>query len=174
VVGTGEVIVDAEGVLPTRARSSAENANASAIGGWSRDLGESVGAPSGRTRLAIEDWVYCDGTVRPRNGAPFADVARQSWGAAAKAICVCEPHVRQDSVTEQVRVPTENAGSMVWVLRSYRAAVSSRRTCKRPRVLISGATARRSRSPWRADCVVTLDRNEAAPWTWARGVCPCL
>jgi hypothetical protein len=36
--------------------------------------------PSERTRLAIDGWVYCDGTVRSRNGTPAADGALQCGG----------------------------------------------------------------------------------------------
>src|SRR5271166_4717118 len=86
VLGTGEVIVD---IVATRVLSYA-NEVFSGERKYLLDL-PVIPGPGGigrvravgpdATRLAVGDWVFCDPTVRSRDGAPWPDITLQAWSA---------------------------------------------------------------------------------------------
>lgn len=110
-LGTGEVVVD---VVATRVISYA-NEVFSGARNYQLEL-PAVPGPSciGRvratgpdaTRLAIGEWVYCDPTVRARDGAP--DILLQGWSAASAGGLRLQRYFRHGSWAEQMRLPTEN------------------------------------------------------------------
>jgi NADPH:quinone reductase-like Zn-dependent oxidoreductase len=113
VLGTGEVIVD---VVATRVISYA-NEVFSGARGYRMEL-PAVPGPSciGRvravgpdaTRLAVGEWVYCDPTVRARDGGRAPDILLQGWTAASAGGERLQRHFRHGSWAEQMRLPTEN------------------------------------------------------------------
>ena len=113
VLGTGEIIVD---VAATRVLAYASEVFSGARG--YRMALPAVPGPSciGRvravgpdaTRLAVGDWVYCDPTVRARDGALAPDILLQGWTAASPGGELLARHFRHGSWAEQMRVPTEN------------------------------------------------------------------
>ncbi len=114
VIGTGEIIVDvvAAPVLSYTAEvlSGARRymlptpvvPGAGAIGRV-----RAVGPDA--TRLQPGDWVFCDPTVRSRDGAPTPDITLQGASARGEGGQKLQRYFRDGTFAEQVRVPTENA-----------------------------------------------------------------
>jgi len=61
------------------------------------------------TRLQPGDWVFCDPTVRSRDGAPTPDITLQGASARGEGGQKLQRYFRDGTFAEQVRVPTENA-----------------------------------------------------------------
>jgi alcohol dehydrogenase len=61
------------------------------------------------TRLAIGDWVFCDPTVRSRDGGLAPDITLQGWSARGPGGLKLQQHFRHGSFAEKMMVPTENA-----------------------------------------------------------------
>ena len=61
------------------------------------------------TRLRPGDWVFCDPTVRSRDGAPTPDITLQGASARGEGGQKLQRYFRDGTFAEQVRVPTENA-----------------------------------------------------------------
>ena len=114
LIGTGEVLVDIAAapvlsytgevysgarryLLPTPGCPGA-----GAIG-WVRAVGPDA------TRLQPGDWVFCDPTVRSRDGAPTPDITLQGASARGEGGQKLQRYFRDGTFAEQVRVPTENA-----------------------------------------------------------------
>jgi NADPH:quinone reductase-like Zn-dependent oxidoreductase len=114
VLGTGEVIVD---VVATRVLSYA-NEVFSGERKYLLDLPVVPGPGAiGRVRafgpdathLAKGDWVFCDPTVRSRDGALSPDITLQGLSARDAGGLRLQKYFRDGSWAEQMRVPTENA-----------------------------------------------------------------
>ncbi|TDH57849.1 zinc-binding alcohol dehydrogenase family protein [Dankookia rubra] len=61
------------------------------------------------TRLRPGDWVFCDPTVRSRDGAATPDITLQGWSARGEGGQKLQRYFRDGTFAERVRVPTENA-----------------------------------------------------------------
>ncbi len=61
------------------------------------------------TRLAAGDWVFCDPTVRSRDGALTPDITLQGWSARGEGGLRLQKHFHNGPFAEQIRIPTENA-----------------------------------------------------------------
>ncbi len=61
------------------------------------------------TRLRPGDWVFCDPTVRSRDGTPSPDITLQGWSARGEGGQKLQRYFRDGAFAQQVRVPTENA-----------------------------------------------------------------
>lgn len=61
------------------------------------------------TRLAVGDWVYCDATVRSRDGGLTPEIILQGLTAGGEAGLGLQRHFRDGSFAQQMRTPTENA-----------------------------------------------------------------
>ena len=61
------------------------------------------------TRLRPGDWVFCDPTVRSRDGGLTPDITLQGWSARGDGGQKLQAYFRDGAFAEQVRVPTENA-----------------------------------------------------------------
>ena len=61
------------------------------------------------TRLQAGDWVFCDPTVRSRDGAPTPDITLQGASARGEGGQKLQRYFRDGTFAERVRVPTENA-----------------------------------------------------------------
>ncbi|GLO79882.1 zinc-binding alcohol dehydrogenase family protein [Sulfitobacter pontiacus] len=61
------------------------------------------------TRLQPGDWVYCDPTVRSRDGGLSPDITLQGVSARGEGGQMLQRYFRDGTFAEQVRVPTENA-----------------------------------------------------------------
>ena len=61
------------------------------------------------TRLRVGDWVFCDPTVRSRDGGQTPDVTLQGWSARGEGGQMLQRYHRNGAFAQQVRVPTENA-----------------------------------------------------------------
>jgi len=114
VPGTGEVVVDivATGVLSyTNEVFSGERKYLlelpviPGLGGIGRV--SAVGPDA--TKLAIGDWVFCDPTVRSRDGGLAPDITLQGWSARGPGGLKLQRHFRHGSFAEKMMVPTENA-----------------------------------------------------------------
>jgi alcohol dehydrogenase len=114
VPGTGEVVVDivATGVLSyTNEVFSGERKYLLELpvipgpGGIGRV--SAIGPDA--TRLAIGDWVFCDPTVRSRDGDLAPDITLQGWSARGPGGLKLQQHFRHGSFAEKMMVPTENA-----------------------------------------------------------------
>jgi alcohol dehydrogenase len=114
VIGTGEVVVDVvaapvlsyTGEVLSGARRyllpTPVVPGAGAIGRV-REVGPDA------TRLQPGDWVFCDPTVRSRDGAPTPDITLQGASARGEGGQKLQRYFRDGTFAEQVRVPTENA-----------------------------------------------------------------
>jgi alcohol dehydrogenase len=114
VLGTGEVIVDvaAAGVLAYAGDifsgkrgyllSPPVIPGAGAVGRV-RALGPDA------TSLAVGDWVFCDPTVRSRDGAGAPTIVLQGITAGDERGLKLQKYVNDGAWAERVRVPTENA-----------------------------------------------------------------
>lgn len=61
------------------------------------------------TRLEIGDWVFCDPTVRSRDGVLTPDITLQGWSARGEGGQKLQRYHRDGSFAAHLRVPTENA-----------------------------------------------------------------
>jgi alcohol dehydrogenase len=61
------------------------------------------------TRLQPGDWVFCDPTVRSRDGASTPDITLQGASARGEGGQKLQRYFRDGTFAQQVRVPTENA-----------------------------------------------------------------
>ncbi len=61
------------------------------------------------TRLRVGDWVFCDPTVRSRDGGQTPDITLQGWSARGDGGQMLQRYHRDGAFAQQVRVPTENA-----------------------------------------------------------------
>ena len=114
VVGTGEVLVDV-------AAAPVLSYAAEVLSGARRYLLPTPVVPGGgaigrvravgpdATRLQPGDWVFCDPTVRSRDGASTPDITLQGISARGEGGQKLQRYFRDGTFAEQVRVPTENA-----------------------------------------------------------------
>jgi NADPH:quinone reductase-like Zn-dependent oxidoreductase len=114
VPGTGEVVVDivAAGVLSYASEvfSGArkyllELPVIPGVGG----IGRVSALGPDATKLAIGDWVFCDPTVRSRDGGLAPDITLQGWSARGPGGLRLQQHFRHGSFAEKMMLPTENA-----------------------------------------------------------------
>jgi NADPH:quinone reductase-like Zn-dependent oxidoreductase len=114
VPGTGEVVVDivAAGVLSytnevfSGARKYLlELPVIPGVGG----IGRVCATGPDATKLAIGDWVFCDPTVRSRDGGLAPDITLQGWSARGPGGLKLQQHFRHGSFAEKMMLPTENA-----------------------------------------------------------------
>ncbi len=61
------------------------------------------------TRLAVGDWVFCDPTVRSRDGGLSPDITLQGWSARGEGGQRLQNYFHQGPFAERMLVPTENA-----------------------------------------------------------------
>jgi len=114
VPGTGEVVVDivAAGVLSYTHEvfSGARKylLELPAIPGPG-GIGRVSATGPDATKLAIGDWVFCDPTVRSRDGGLAPDITLQGWSARGPGGLKLQRHFRHGSFAEKMMVPTENA-----------------------------------------------------------------
>lgn len=114
VLGTGEVIVDvvATPVLAYAGEvfSGARNFlfDTPAIPGAGA-IGRVRAAGPDATRLKVGDWVYCDPTVRSRDGGAMPDILLQGLTAGGPGGQELQKHFHDGSFAQQMRLPTENA-----------------------------------------------------------------
>ena len=64
------------------------------------------------TRLRPGDWVFCDPTVRSRDGGLTPDITLQGWSARGEGGQMLQRYHRDGAFAQQVRVPTENAAAI--------------------------------------------------------------
>ncbi|MBW4330094.1 zinc-binding alcohol dehydrogenase family protein [Stakelama sp. CBK3Z-3] len=64
------------------------------------------------TRLQPGDWVYCDPTVRSRDGGNIPDITLQGASARGEGGQKLQRYFRDGTFAEQVRIPTENAAAI--------------------------------------------------------------
>ncbi|MCQ8240087.1 alcohol dehydrogenase catalytic domain-containing protein [Rhizosaccharibacter radicis] len=64
------------------------------------------------TRLQPGDWVFCDPTVRSRDGADTPDITLQGWSARGEGGEKLQRYFRDGAFAERIRVPTENAAAI--------------------------------------------------------------
>lgn len=114
VPGTGEVVVDmvAAGVLSYSNEVFSGERNyllelpvIPGPGGIGRV--SAVGPDA--TRLAVGDWVFCDPTVRSRDGGLAPDINLQGLSARGPGGLKLQQHFRHGAYAEKMMVPTENA-----------------------------------------------------------------
>jgi len=114
VIGTGEIIVDVVAapvlsytaeVLSGKRRYMLPTPVVPGAGAIGRV--RAVGPDA--TRLQPGDWVFCDPTVRSRDGAPTPDITLQGASARGEGGQKLQRYFRDGTFAEQVRVPTENA-----------------------------------------------------------------
>ena len=114
VAGTGEVVVDvvATGILPYTAdvfsgarRYPLELPVVPGCGAVGRV--RTVGPDA--TRLAPGDWVFCDPTVRSRDGGLAPDITLQGWSSRGEGGLRLQKHFHDGPFAERMMVPTENA-----------------------------------------------------------------
>jgi len=114
VLGTGEVIVDMVATnLPSYAADVFSGARKyplvlPAVPG-AGGVGRVRATGPDATRLAIGDWVYCDCTVRSRDGALSPDITLQGLSARGEGGLKLQRYFHDGSLAERMRVPTENA-----------------------------------------------------------------
>jgi len=114
VLGTGEVIVDvaATGILPYAAEvfSGARNypLKLPVVPGCGA-VGRVRATGPDATRLAVGDWVFCDPTVRSRDGGFAPDITLQGWSSRGEGGLRLQEHFHNGPFAEQMMVPTENA-----------------------------------------------------------------
>ncbi len=113
-IGTGEVLVD---VVATPVLSYTAEVLSGARqyllptpvvpGGGA--VGQVLAVGPDATRLKRGDWVFCDPTVRSRDGGLTPDVALQAVSARGEGGQQLQQYFRDGTFAECVRVPTENA-----------------------------------------------------------------
>ncbi len=114
VIGTGEALVD---VVAAPVLSYTDEVLSGARryllptpvvpGGGALGRVRAVGPDA--TRLQPGDWVFCDPTVRSRDGAATPDITLQGVSARGEGGQKLQRYFRDGTFAEQVRVPTENA-----------------------------------------------------------------
>ncbi len=114
VIGTGEVLVDV-------AAAPVLSYTGEVLSGARRYLLPTPVVPGGgaigrvravgpdATRLQPGDWVFCDPTVRSRDGALAPDITLQGVSARGEGGQKLQRYFRDGTFAEQVRIPTENA-----------------------------------------------------------------
>jgi len=113
-LGTGEVIVD---VMASRVLAYAGEVFSGArnyllelpIIPGPGAIGRVRAAGPDATRLRPGDWVYCDPTVRSRDGGLSPDIALQGLTGGTEAGMRLQRYFHDGAWAEQMRVPTENA-----------------------------------------------------------------
>ena len=114
MIGTGEVLVD---VVAAPVLSYADEVFSGArryllptpvVPGCGA-IGRVSAVGPDATRLQPGDWVFCDPTVRSRDGAPTPDITLQGWSARGEGGQKLQRYFRDGAFAERVRVPTENA-----------------------------------------------------------------
>ena len=114
VLGTGDVIVD---VVAAPVLSYADEVFSGArryllptpvIPGCGA-IGQVRAVGPDATRLEPGDWVFCDPTVRSRDGALTPDITLQGWSARGAGGQKLQRYFRDGAFAQQIRVPTENA-----------------------------------------------------------------
>ena len=114
VAGTGEVVVDvvATGILPYTADvfSGARKypLELPVVPGCGA-VGRVRTAGPDATRLAPGDWVFCDPTVRSRDGGLAPDITLQGWSSRGEGGLRLQKHFHDGPFAERMMVPTENA-----------------------------------------------------------------
>jgi len=113
-IGTGEVLVDV-------AAAPVLSYTAEVLSGARRYLlptpvvpgagaiGQVRAVGPDATRLQPGDWVFCDPTVRSRDGTLTPDITLQGASARGEGGQKLQRYFRDGTFAEQVRVPTENA-----------------------------------------------------------------
>ena len=113
VLGTGEVLVDvaaapvsayADEVFSNKRRYPIVLPMVPGPGGVGRV--RAVGPDA--TRLRPGDWVFCDYTVRSRDGALAPDITLQGWSARGDGGLHLQKYFHDGTFAQQVRVPTED------------------------------------------------------------------
>lgn len=113
-LGTGEVIVD---VMASRVLAYAGEVFSGArhyllelpIVPGPGAIGRVSAAGPDATRLRPGDWVYCDPTVRSRDGGLSPDIALQGLTGGTDAGMRLQRYFHDGAWAEQMRLPTENA-----------------------------------------------------------------
>ena len=114
VIGTGEVLVDvaaapvlsyADEVFSGARRYLLPTPVAPGCGAVGRV--RAVGPDA--TRLRPGDWVFCDPTVRSRDGGLTPDITLQGWSARGDGGQKLQRYHRDGAFAQQIRIPTENA-----------------------------------------------------------------
>ena len=114
VIGTGEVLVDVvaapvlsymDEVLSGARRYLLPTPVVPGAGAIGRV--RAVGPDA--TRLQPGEWVFCDPTVRSRDGAPMPDITLQGVSARGEGGQKLQRYFRNGTFAEQVSIPTENA-----------------------------------------------------------------
>ncbi len=114
VIGTGEVLVDvaaapvlsyADEVFSGARRYLLPTPMAPGCGAVGRV--RAVGPDA--TRLRPGDWVFCDPTVRSRDGGLTPDITLQGWSARGDGGQKLQRYHRDGAFAQQIRIPTENA-----------------------------------------------------------------
>jgi alcohol dehydrogenase len=114
VPGTGEVVVDmvAAGVLSYanevfsgQRKYPLELPVIPGTGGIGRV--SAIGPDA--TKLAIGDWVFCDPTVRSRDGDLAPDITLQGWSSRGPGGLKLQRYFHDGSFAEKMMLPTENA-----------------------------------------------------------------
>ena len=114
VPGTGEVVVDvvAAGILPYAAEvfSGARNypLRVPVVPGCGA-VGRVRATGPDATRLRAGDWVFCDPTVRSRDGGLMPDITLQGWSSRGEGGLRLQEFFHDGPFAERMRVPTENA-----------------------------------------------------------------
>ena len=114
VPGTGEIIVDvvATGILPYTADvfSGARKypLKLPVVPGCGA-VGRVRTAGPDATRLSPGDWVFCDPTVRSRDGGLAPDITLQGWSSRGEGGLKLQKHFHDGPFAERMMVPTENA-----------------------------------------------------------------
>lgn len=114
VLGTGEVIVEvvAAPVLPYADQVfSGERRyllNLPAVPGCGA-IGRVLETGPDATKLKRGDWVFCDPTIRSRDGGLTPDITLQGWSARGDGGLLLQRHFGEGSFAERLKVPTENA-----------------------------------------------------------------
>ena len=114
VIGTGEVLVD---VVAAAVLSYAGEVLSGARGyllptpvvPGAGAIGRVRAVGPDSTRLQPGDWVFCDPTVRSRDGASTPDITLQGISARGEGGQKLQTYFRDGTFAERVRVPTENA-----------------------------------------------------------------
>ena len=112
--GTGEVIVDvvATGILPYAAEvfSGARKypLRLPVVPGCGA-VGRVRTAGPDATRLSPGDWVFCDPTVRSRDGGLDPDITLQGWSSRGEGGLRLQEYFHNGPFAERMMVPTENA-----------------------------------------------------------------
>ena len=114
VPGTGEVVVDvvATGILPYTADVFSDARKypleLPVVPGCGA-IGRVRTAGPDATRLSPGDWVFCDPTVRSRDGGLAPDITLQGWSSRGEGGLRLQKHFHNGPFAERMMVPTENA-----------------------------------------------------------------